>query len=486
MSTPHPNLYKRLTASLPLLITVIVHVVLIAIAGYFVSEQIIGKKKVLEARAATENVAQKQVEHRLQVARKGGGSASSSPVSATRIFSTAENALQMPAMPDLPQVGASSLSGMGFGKGMGGVGGGTGYATGLGTTGGTGIGFMSMSFLGVTSQGTSKIVFIVDVGRGLLDIRKGGFEAFTIIREEIKKLVNRLPPSAEFGVVLYDGARWSGSSVAAFDEKLLPATVENKNEFYKWIDPVNATPDNIGLSSATGRRVRWTPKDVSSAGLDPLLNTPAWSRALHFALEMEPGTVYIISGGQGNVQRDVSEAEVARRKRAYEERVAEMKRKGLDPAEVGAARNRALSKARAELNEINAQLRAKGKSPFIITDTKRIFDRDFQAALKKAGYSIKLDKTGWSTKDGQLLWGDGYSDTTSAPFSDLIMHVSKLKRALLKGDIAIHYFLFVGPDEKPEKAMDNLSDFSRRNNGKFQLLTTKRLQELAARDEQKK
>ena len=34
--------------------------------------------------------------------------------------------------------------------------------------------------------------------------------------------------------------------------------------------------------------------------------------------------------------------------------------------------------------------------------------------------------------------------------------------------------------------MDNLSDLTRRNDGKFELLTTKRLQEIAARDEQKK
>lgn len=484
MSTPHPNLYKRLTASVPLLVTVIVHVILIAVAGYFVSETIIGRKKVLEARAPTENVAQKQVEHRLQVARKGGGSASSSPVSASRIFSTAENALQMPEMPDLPSVGASSLSGMGFGKGMGAVGTGTGYNTGIGSGNGLGRGFMSMSFLGVTSQSASKIVFIVDVGRSLLDIRKGGFEAFSIIREEIMKLVNRLPPTAEFGVVLYEGQRWSNNSVAAFDAKLLPATVGNKQEFFKWIGPVNATPDSIGLSSVSGRRQRWTPKDISSAGIDPLLSTPEWSRALHYAFEMEPDTIYIISGSQGSLKRDVSEAELARRKREYEERIADLKRQGYDLAAISAARNQALSKARAELNAINNQLRAKGKSPFIITDTKRIFDSDFQAALKRAGFSIKLDKTGWTNKQGQLMWGFGYSDDTGAPFSELILHVSKLKRALLKDQTAINYFLFVGPDEKPQSSMDNLSDFTRRNNGKFELLTTKRLKEIAARDEQ--
>ena len=49
MSTTTPKfrkiLYTRLTASVPLLVTVIVHVVLVAVAGYFfVSEQILNKK----------------------------------------------------------------------------------------------------------------------------------------------------------------------------------------------------------------------------------------------------------------------------------------------------------------------------------------------------------------------------------------------------------------------------------------------------------
>jgi hypothetical protein len=485
MSTPRPNLYRRITASVPLLVTVIVHVVLVAVAGYFVSEQIINKKKTFEAAPPTESVTQKQVEHRLQVARKGGGSASSSPVSASRIFSTAENALQMPAMPDLPSVGASSLSGMGFGKGMGAVGTGTGYNTGLSGSGGTGVGFMNMSFLGVTSQNASKIVFIVDVGRDLLDIRKGGFEAFTIIRDEIMKLISRLPPSAEFGVILFERDRWSNNAVVTFDSKLLPATVGNKQAFFEWIGPVNATPDAIGLSSARGRRTRWSAKDMSSAGLDPTLSTPEWSRALHFAFEMEPDTIYVISGSQGRLLREVTPAELERRKREYEQRVADMKRAGIDPEAVNAARNRFLAKARAELNEINNKLRAQGKSPFIITDTKRIFDADFQAALKRAGFSIKLDTAGWADKQGKPIWWIGYTDDTAVPFSELIMHISKLKRALLRDQVALNYFLFVGPDEKPQGSIDNLSDLTRRNGGKFELITTKRLQEIAARDTKK-
>ncbi|HEY9248933.1 MAG TPA: hypothetical protein VIO38_07365, partial [Rariglobus sp.] len=453
---------------------------------FVVSEQIIGKKKIMEAAATTESVAQKQVEHRLQVARKGGGSASASPVSASRIFSTAENALQMPAMPDLPQVGASSLSGMGFGAGMGAVGTGTGYNTGIGSGNGLGRGFMAMSFLGVTSQNPSKIVFIVDVGRDLLDIRKGGFVAFTIIREEIMKLINRLPPQAEFGVVLYERDRWSNNAVVSFDSKLLPATVANKQEFFEWFRPINATPDAIGLASVKGRRVRWTPKELANAGIDKTLSTPEWARSLQFALEMGPDTLYIISGSQGSLIRKVSEAELTRRKLENEKHLAEMKRSGLDPEAVNAARGRFLAKAQASLGEINAKLRAQGKSPFIITNTKRIFDSDFQAALKRAGFEIKLDTTGWANKQGQPIWWTGYSDIEFVDFDELIMHVSKLQRSLLKDKAALNYFLFVGPNENPKGSIDNLSDLTRRNGGKFELLTTKRLQELSARDNDKK
>lgn len=483
----HPNLYRRITASVPLLVTVIVHVVLIGVAGYFVvSEQIIGKKRVLEAQAASEpSVAQKQVEHRLQVARKGGGSSSSSPVSASRIYSTAENALQMPAMPDLPSVGASSLGGMGFGSGLGGVGAGTGYATGLGTSGGVGSGFMSMSFLGTTSQRASKVVFIIDVGTNLLDIRKGGFEAFQIIRDEMAKLVSRLPPSAEFGVVLFESGVWDERSgaLALFDRSLLPATTANKQRFFDWVKPVNTSLSNLGLRSV-GRRIGWTAKELPTAGLDDTLIPPIWTRAFRAALEMQPDTVFIVTGSAGRPGRKVSEAELARRKKASEDYIANLKRDGLDPDAVAAARGKAMAKAKAELDAVNAKQVAAGKPPFVIRDTRRIFDADFQAALKKVGATITLDKTGWTNKQGQLIWGSGYSDWENAEYNDVIMHISQLQRALVKDRASLNIFLFVGPNEQPKEAMENLGKTSSRNGGKFELITTKRLQEIAKRDEE--
>jgi hypothetical protein len=489
MSAARPNLYRRLTSSVPLLVTVLVHVVL-GLAGYFVvTEQIIGKKKTFEAAAATQSIAQKQVEHRLQVARKGGGSASSSPVSAARIFSTAENALQMPAMPDLPSVGASSLSGMGFGSGLGGVGSGTGYNTGLGSSSLGGAGFMSMSFLGVTNQRSSKVAFVVDISPGLMDIRKGGFRAFEILRTEISRLVATLNPANEFNVVLYDG-----TSIRLFSNKLTPATVANKQSFISWLAPINASLDALGSRSIPAISPHWSFKPTEALKLDPGFNPADWVHAIHAALELQPDTVFVITGNASAGRKRLSDESIARRLAAREKALAEAKANkteakpdDTDYAAIGAARNRALTKIRADLDEINRKLVSKGKDPFVVPDIRRVFAADFQAALKKAGYSLKLDGTGWTDKAGNLIWTSPDTNnriTTSegAEFTDVIDHISKLQYGLLPKRATLNLFLFTGPAEDTERIQKNLSTLATKNGGKFTLLTTKRLEEIAGQE----
>jgi hypothetical protein len=461
----------------PLLVTVIVHVVLVAVAGYFVvSEQILGKKKNFEAAAVSENVVQKKVEHRLQVARKGGGSASASPVSASRIFSADKSALQLPAPPELNLAGASALTGMGFGSGAGGMGTGTGYGTGLGSGSGLGSGFMSMSFLGTTSQRSSKVVFVIEVGPKLLDIRKGGFEAFKIIREEIMKLVSRLSPSTEFGVVLFDSDADMGGTVSSFDTTLLPATSANKTRFFEWIKPINTDLEKLGLKGV--QRTAWAPKPLPNAGLDPDLSVSLWLNALRCGLELGPDTIYTITTEAGRGRGKVKESELLKRKQAYEQKLAEIKRMGMEPEAVIAARRASETKALAQLNEVNAKLKAQGKPPIVIQHVNRIWEADFQAALRKQGFSITRDLTGWSDKDGKPIELHRYNDFITADYPEILMYVSQLQRALLKERAALNIFLFVGPAEDPKGAMENLSKLGSRNGGKVQLITTKRLQEL--------
>lgn len=474
-------LRERASTWMPLAVTVLLHVLLIGGAAAIVVQQSsLGKKKTFEAAAATDMVATKQVEHRLQVARRGGASGgATNPVSANRIFSTANGAVQMPEMPELPSMGAGGFGGFGgMGSGVG-MGAGTGMATSLG--GGTGLGgrgFMSLNFLGMTSQNASNVVFVVDTGAGIMDLRKGGFRAFTIIREEIMRLVGRLPPSARFNVILFG----SGSDLNLFGEELVPATSANKKEFFDWVAPVNQDHAKLGPYSAA-RRTAWRKARLpADSGVDPDFLPPIWSHGLRAALEQKGDVVFVITSTAGVCFRRVDEATVAKRRAEIAKRKAELEKQGIDIAAVQAARHRSDEKARREFAEANRKLVAAGRDPIVITDTVQIFAPHVQAALRRAGVTIVRDLTGWTDKDGRPinLDGIGFSDVEGASWNEFHSHVARLQKAFVPKRASVHTLLFVGPDDKAEDQAEILSAVAKRNDGKFQLLTTKRLEEFQA------
>ncbi len=481
MSTSRPNLYKRITASVPLLVTVIVHIVLIAVAGYFVSEKIINRPRPFEATVSSDSAADQKLENKLRTARQPAGSASTSPVELSRIVSTAENALQMPVMPDLNTEGASSLAGTGFDKNMGVANTALSDVTTTINSDALGRGFMPLTFIGVTNPRTNKVAFVVDISPSLMDIRKGGFRAFEILRQEISRLVSTLPPATAFNVVLFDG-----NSVRLFASELQPSTVANKTEFIEWIKPINADLASIGGRSIPSASPRWNYRPDESLKLDPEYGPAAWVQAIHAALEQKPDTLFVITGSGASGQIRISEESIARRQREREREIAELKRQGYDFDAINAARSKAMAALRAEFNEINRKLVAQNKDPFVVTDIRRVLEPDFQTALRRAGFPpLKLDTTGWADKQGKPIWtnfSNHVGKTRNAEFSDVISHVSKLQYGLLRGNAALNIFLFTGPDEKVETSERNLSALASRNSGAFRLLTTKRLEEFARRE----
>lgn len=466
--------------NLPFLCSVIVHgVILGGAAVYVVKETREGEKRGFEAsrRPATTEAA-REIEHRIQVARRGGGSASASPVSMNRILSSATRALALPPLQDLPVAGSSLFAG-GFGGTSSGVGlgAGSGFATALGGAGLGGRGFVSLSFLGMTDQRMSRVAFVVDVSKDLMDIRKGGFKAFGIIREEMIRLVSRLPPGAEFGVVLYGGAT---GDLNLFQPGLVPATLANKEAFFAWMKPVNVDPARLGTHSAGSHRP-WRERPAGELGLDASLMVPNWTKATRAALEMKPETLFLIAGSAATALKARSEERMSLLEQRNDRRKEQLKRAGIEPEAVAEARNRALAKARRQLAEINATLRSQGKSPYIVTDTKRVFMPDFQAELKRAGFTIELDTEGWADEHGKPIWELGVSPHEKVGFSSLLAYIARLQAALLRERATLNAFLFVGPAEKPVEPIENLTALTRRNGGKFELLTEKRLEDLASK-----
>ena len=154
------RLGARLQASVPLLVTVLIHGALVALAGYFfVSSQVVAKKKVVEFETARTPTVDKAIEHRIQVARSSGGSSRLNPLAAVGVYKAAAHALplpdmpalQLPGMPDLRAVAASAFAGQGQGSGTGmGIGAGQDSGAGNGMDSGTGESRVALSVLGPT------------------------------------------------------------------------------------------------------------------------------------------------------------------------------------------------------------------------------------------------------------------------------------------------------------------------------------------------
>ena len=484
--TRTPPLRRRVAFGAPLLITIIVHLVLIAVAGAVVVRQnIVGKKKTFEA--AAEPSAAPAVEHRLQIARRGGASGGvSSPISANRIFTTAPGALALPEMPDLATTSASFGGFGGAGAGLG-LAAGSGMSTALGSGASLGgRGFMSLSFLGTTSQNASKIVFALDVEAGLMDVRKGGYSAFKTIREQIMQLVLNLPPQAEFNVVVFEYAG-NRETFGLFSPALLPATSDNKKRFAAWLSAVNGKPAGpYGIRTAADL----AKPDLAlpdAAAADPDDQPAAWERGLHAALAQKPDTVYLVTGSSdlGRVNRNEAGLQDRKRKE-WEAKVAkqraELVAQGLDPDAVAAARKAAYAKARRELEAINQKLIAAKKDPFVVKDIDRLFDKDVQDALRKQGFSIKLDTAGWTDKNGKLVpefvWR-GAGGWRRADIQDVNAFVGGLQSAYLPAGARLNLFYFAGPDADTEGPSERLGPLAKNHKGDFRVLTAKHLEALA-------
>lgn len=350
-----PGLYRRVTGSLPLLITVIVHSVAILVAAFLVvQETIIAKKKTFEAPPLTENTAQRKVERRVQIARRTAGGAQASPVSNQRIFSSAADALALPPLPDLPSSSASM-----FGGGFGDIGAGAGLASGagLGTglgAGTVGFGMSAVNFFGL-QKGGERLVFIIDAGSSMVQPQRGDYPGYERVKSELAKLVGNLSPSTLFNVLVFERA------VDAFDTRLIPASLDAKDRVFQWIEPYWQL-ENGQVAQRGTFRSNYIPDtvDLPSDGGDSRLDL-----ALAAAFEMGADTIFVITDGTPSIQRAVTPEQEAAYERAKTDYKTE--RATYDTSERSLREMEAYHQKKktweAQRDKINADRRQRGLPP---------------------------------------------------------------------------------------------------------------------------
>jgi hypothetical protein len=148
-------------------------------------------------------------------------------------------------MPDIKMPEITGVKG-GLGNGVG---------DGLGGAGSLGFSMPEIEIFGIKGKG-EKIFLILDTGNHMLIDQMGGIPAYTIIKEELIRIVDSLPPTALVNVAVF-----SGNSIQTAFPKLVPANRLNAKHVEEWLAPLNS-------SANAAKSGRYGLKTLGSGGSD--------------------------------------------------------------------------------------------------------------------------------------------------------------------------------------------------------------------------
>ena len=278
--------------------------------------------------------------------------------------------------------------------------------------GGLDVGQISVELFDIKARG-EKFLFAIDVERDLMKDSKGGLPTYNVIKEDLTQLINELPSGILFNVMLFDEGR-----LELWRPSLVPASSANKEDFAKWLAPVNSGPSSIGVRNDNYRPQSWN----SEMGKN-LLGTK-WSNGNEVyltvmgMLEQRPDAIFLFSDylpgldrGRYRAEEDMqkskdeyaekikragfeSEADYKRKRDAYwpkvSKRIADLKAeesrerqaKGIPPRIYSRGEN---SELRRNVEEVLKKEDKKNYVPFIAIDWKytAISEREMESFFER-------------------------------------------------------------------------------------------------------
>lgn len=253
-------------------------------------------------------------------------------------------------MPDIKMPEISGIKG-----GLGAAGG-----AGLGEAGGIGFSMPEIEVFGVRSRG-EKVFLALDSDAIIMRDEVGGMLAYTIIKDELEKIIGGLSPTTLFNLSVFDH-----HSASVLFPRMVPATKENTIRVGKWLDSLNKV--SKGMSNRAygvktlgkgGTQLPMT-GELARGKLqkDGIKGREFWYRPAAEAMMQQADTVFILSGWWGVMRHAVGERPSwpeAKRKR-WEKRVQE---------------------AQVMHKEENKKRAAKGEAPQVIRDKYHLIKEYF-------------------------------------------------------------------------------------------------------------
>ena len=254
------------------------------------------------------------------------------------------------ALPDMAQSFTVST-------GLGGFGGGALLG---GTRGSIGIGMSDISVFGLKST-AERVLFAIDASKQMLVDEKGGLNSYRTIKDEITTMVANLSTGTLFNVVFFDRGR-----LLYFKPNPVPAGTEVSQELNKWIAPINADIDSLGLPGAERPPLKALPEHPVHEAVSNIAghNRNELMYLTQSFLEQAIDAAFIITGdpiGFGPVRRSPTEEEDAE----WSEITSD--RKYQEALKLFQAESESVQKkARDKLRRINEQRKKEGLPPKVV------------------------------------------------------------------------------------------------------------------------
>jgi hypothetical protein len=192
------------------------------------------------------------------------------------------------------------------------------------STGITGVDIVmpTFKFVGLPGQG-EKIFIILDSSPEMMYDEVGGMEAYELIKKEIGRLIQELPPTTLFNVCVYE----HGDCRTLFPN-LVQADNQNAGKVAEWLGPLNAVREGMGSRDyglrTLGKGGVSVDEPLLVGGKSNIEGLGLWSTPVAIAMKQQADSIYLLTARWGEQRKEIrkatgwSEAKEKRWQEAYQ------------------------------------------------------------------------------------------------------------------------------------------------------------------------
>lgn len=223
---------------------------------------------------------------------------------------------------------------------------GSGAAGGLGGSGGLGFTVPEIEVFGIKGKG-EKICIILDSSPEIMEDELGGLPAYSIIKEELVRIVDGLPSIALFNVIVYDPNR-----TFMLFPNMVSANSANVAKVDQWLKPLNAVHAGMGSKDyGVGTLGPGGLQNNEDMRVGVFEHQREWYRPAMLAMKQQADAVFLLTCWWGNQWH-------------YEEARDE----SWDQSSAGRRYYESYEKAKKLLAEENRKRAAEGRPPRVIRE----------------------------------------------------------------------------------------------------------------------